>query len=144
MAAAVVQGGHLAAQYARNTDPGVYEPECDFYGDDPAAPTGYPDTEDFLLGHPANCGEPAPSSEEEAPPPPAAPEVAPTDQALPLAKDYVGMGGPKTCPLYTPSAFENPKLAAIPVTRTILDEIFLEPTDNQLNAYNRVILKGQV
>ena len=74
----------------------------------------------------------------------AAPEVAPTDQALPLAKDYVGMGGPKTCPLYTPSAFENPKLAAVPVTRTILDEIFLEPTDNQLNAYNRVILKGQV
>jgi len=140
--AAVVQGGHLPAQYARNTDPGVYEPECDFYGDDPAAPTGYPDTEDFLLGHPANCGEPAPPEEEAAPAP--APEVAPTDQALPLAKDYVGMGGPKTCPLYTPSAFENPKLAAVPVTRTILDEIFLEPTDNQLNAYNRVILKGQV
>merc|ERR1719336_2344678 len=108
---AAVQAG-LPAQYVTNTDPGVYEPECDFYGEDPA--------------------------------PAAAPEVAATEQALPLAKDYVGMGGPKTCPLYTPSAFENPKLAAVPVTRTILDEIFLEPTDNQLNAYNRVIIKGQV
>ena len=137
---AAVQAG-LPAQYVTNTDPGVYEPECDFYGEDPAAPTGYPDTEDFLLGHPANCGEPAP---EEEPAPAAAPEVVATEQALPLAKDYVGMGGPKTCPLYTPSAFENPKLSAVPVTRTILDEIFLEPTDNQLNAYNRVIIKGQV
>ena len=141
---AAVQAG-LPAQYARNTDPGVYEPECDFYGDDPAAPTGYPDTEEFLLGHPANCGEPAPTEEGATAADAPAPEVAPTtDQALPLAKDYVGMGGPKTCPLYTPSAFENPKLASVPVTRTILDEIFLEPMDNQLNAYNRVIIKGQV
>lgn len=125
----------------RNTDPGVYEPECDFYGDDPAGPSGYPDTEAFLLGYPADCGDPAP--EEPAPAPSAATEPAP-DAALPLAKDYVGMGGPKTVPLYTPSAFENPKLTAEPVVRNILDEIFLEPTGAQLTAYNRVIVKRQV
>jgi len=131
----------LPAQYARNTDPGVYEPECDFYGDDPAAPSGYPDTEAFLMGYPADCGEPAP----EEPAAEAAPPTEPvaTEAALPLAKDYVGMGGPTTVPLYTPSAFENPK-PAVPISRTILDEIFLEPTDGQLDAYNRVILKGQV
>merc|ERR1711874_811479 len=62
-------------------------------------------------------------------------------QVLPLAGDYAGLGGPKTVPLYTPAAFEQP---AKPVERNILDEIFLEPTDDQLRAYNRVILKGKV
>ena len=122
--------------FTRNTDPGVYEPECDFYGEDPAAPSGYPDTEAFLLGYPADCGEPAPEVPEPAP-------EQPVEAALPLAKDYVGMGGPTSVPLYTPSAFDNPKLVA-PVTRTILDEIFLEPTGDQLGAYNRVILKAAV
>jgi len=120
-----------------NTDPGVYEPEGDYYT---GAPTGYPDTEAFLAehSHQADCGQPAP--EEPAPAP---------ESALPLAKDYVGMGGPKSVPLYTPAAFENPKLAsapaaAAPVTRNILDEIYLEPTEGQLGAYNRVIVKGQL
>merc|ERR1719357_43504 len=68
----------------------------------------------------------------------AAPEAP---NVLPLAGDYAGLGGPKTFPLYTPSAFEQP---AKPVEKNILDEIFLEPTDDQLRAYNRVIVKGKV
>jgi len=124
-----------------NTDPGVYEPECDFYGDDPGAPLDYPDTEALLYGYPADCGEPAQTEvTEQAPPPETEPVV---DQALPLARDYVGLGGPKTIPLYTPSAFENPK-QPMQVERTILDEIFLEPTGTQLTAFYRVMLKGQV
>ena len=31
-----------------------------------------------------------------------------------------------------------------PIERTILDEIFLEPTDRQLDAYYRVLTKGKV
>jgi hypothetical protein len=138
--AAVMAAPAAYARQPRNTDPGVYEPECDFYGEDPAGPTGYPDTEAFLLGYPADCGEPAP--EEDAAPGPA-PAPAPAEAVLPLAKDYEGMGGPTSVPLYTPLAFENPK-PVMPVSRNILDEIFLEPTGGQLDAYNRVILRGQV
>lgn len=138
MAAVMAAPAAAYSHQPRNTDPGVYEPECDFYGEDPAGPTGYPDTEAFLLGYPADCGEPAPEEEIVPVPAPAAVEAP-----LPLAKDYVGMGGPTSVPLYTPSAFENPK-PAMPVSRNILDEIFLEPTGGQLDAYNRVILKGQV
>jgi len=134
-------GAGLPSNYCRNTDPGVWEPECDYYSDEPMAPTGYPDTEAFLQGYPADCGEPAPLQEEEEIPP-AAP-LQEEEQVLPLAKDYVGMGGPKSVPLYTPTAFDNPKLNA-PQQKTILDEIFLEPTSDQMGAYNRVILKVQV
>jgi len=130
-----------------NTDPGVYEPETDFYGEEPPEPTGYPDTEQFLSqmqsgGMMEDYGmeseQQMEGTAQEAQPPPL--ETAePT--ALPLAGDYAGLGGPRTVPLYTPSAFEQP---AKPVERNILDEIFLEPTEDQLRAYNRVILKGQV
>jgi len=126
----------LSQQGYLNTDPGVYEPECDFYGEEPPEPTGYPDTEEFLQQYAGGMteaeAEPAHGAEE---PPAEEPQV------LPLAGDYAGLGGPKTVPLYTPAAFEQP---AKPVERNILDEIFLEPTDDQLRAYNRVILKGKV
>ena len=72
--------------------------------------------------------------------PPAEPPVE-IEQQLPLAGDYQGMGGPTSVPLYTPSAFEAPPR---PVERTILDEIFLEPSHKQLDAYYRVLTKGQV
>jgi len=126
---------HLHQGYI-NTDPGVYEPECDFYGEEPPEPTGYPDTEEFLHQYAGGMTE---AEHEEAPVVEEAPAEEP--QVLPLAGDYAGLGGPKTVPLYTPAAFEQP---AKPVERNILDEIFLEPTDDQLRAYNRVILKGKV
>ena len=44
MAASVAYGGYQPQQYY-NTDPGVYEPECDFY--DSGQPD-YPDTDEFL------------------------------------------------------------------------------------------------
>ena len=118
MAASV--GGYPA--HYLNTDPGVYEPECDW-----AEPAGYPDTEEVLAGMAA----PGP----EAAPPPAQPAQ------LPLAGDYQGLGGPTSVPLYSPAAFEQP---ARPVERTILDEIFLEPTDRQLDALYRVQLRAKV
>ena len=117
-----------------NTDPGVYEPECD-WGEqgEPPGPTGYPDTEEFLRGYAGAAGTESP---------PAPPEQEPQgQQSLPLAGDYQGLGGPATVPLYTPAAFETP---ARPVEKTILDEIFLEPSDKQLDAYYRVLLRGQV
>ena len=119
-----------------NTDPGVYEPECDWGG--PAEPTGYPDTEQFLSGYAGGS-----AGETEAEPGPSAAPVSglDTQQSLPLARDYQGLGGPTTVPLYTPAAFIEP---ARPVEKTILDEIFLEPTDKQLDAYYRVILRGKV
>ena len=121
-----------------NTDPGVYEPECDWGG--PAEPTGYPDTEQFLNGYAGGSGEA--QAEETQPGPPAAPlSGLDTQQSLPLAGDYQGLGGPTSVPLYTPAAFFEP---ARPVEKTILDEIFLEPTDRQLDAYYRVILRGKV
>ena len=123
-----VQPGYI------NTDPGVYEPECDFYGEEPPEPTGYPDTEEFLQQYAGGMAE----AEAE---PTAVDPPAEEPQVLTLAGDYAGLGGPKTVPLYTPTAFEQP---AKPVERNILDEIFLEPTDDQLRAYNRVILKGKV
>lgn len=135
-------GGYTQAQAGYfNTDPGVYEPECDFYGEDPAGPTGYPDTQDFLAGMQENVNQEArlldPDVEEVPAPEYSPPE--PQQMTLPLAGDYQGLGGPNSVPLYTPTAFERP-----PVTRTILDEIFLEPSDNQLDAYYRVINKGKV
>ena len=119
-----------------NTDPGVYEPECDFYGEDPLEPTGYPDTEEFLQQYAGGMAEAEQETDQAS--------VDPTveqPQVLPLAGDYAGLGGPKSVPLYTPAAFDQP---AKPVEKTILDEIFLEPTGDQLKAYNRVILRGKV
>merc|ERR1712130_435345 len=129
------QVGHYPAQYHDNmgmsninTDPGVYEPECDW--NEPVGPTGYPDTQEFLQQY--------------------ATDQAPVDQQLPqengaeqlkLAGDYKGLGGPKTVPLYTPDAFEAPSR---PVERTILDEIFLEPTSKQLDAFYRVLTKEKL
>ena len=119
-----------------NTDPGVYEPECDWGG--PVEPTSYPDTEQFLNGYAGGSGE----ATEKEPVPQASPVAGlNTQQSLPLAGDYQGLGGPTTVPLYTPAAFETP---ARPIEKTILDEIFLEPTDKQLDAYYRVLLRGKV
>ena len=122
-AARVAAPPQVAQSYV-NTDPGVYEPECDWGG--PAEPTGYPDTEQFLSGYAGGSG-----GETEADPGPPAPPLTglDTQQSLPLAGDYQGLGGPTSVPLYTPAAFETP---ARPVEKTILDEIFLEPTDKQL------------
>jgi len=125
-----------------NTDPGVYEPECDFYGEsEPPEPTGYPDTEEFLQQYASGMTEADAPVEAEAAPAPAEAAAPEAPDVLPLAGDYAGLGGPKSVPLYTPTAFEQP---AKPVEKNILDEIFLEPTEDQLRAYNRVILKGKV
>ena len=125
-----------------NTDPGVYEPECDFYGEpEPPEPTGYPDTEEFLQQYASGMTEADAPVEAEAAPAPAEAAAPKAPDVLPLAGDYAGLGGPKSVPLYTPTAFEQP---AKPVEKNILDEIFLEPTEDQLRAYNRVILKGKV
>ena len=121
---------HVNGVNGINTDPGVYEPECDWTEN--MDPTGYPDTQEFLNQMAAPAGEP--------PQPPAEPPVQ-VEPQLTLAGDYQGMGGPQSVPLYTPSAFEAPPR---PVERTILDEIFLEPSHRQLDAYYRVLTKGQV
>ena len=77
-----------------NTDPGVYEPECDW-----GEPAGYPDTKEFLTQLESGQG----TSEE---PPPPAEQTLGAEQQLPLAGDYQGLGGPTSVPLYTPTAFQ--------------------------------------
>ena len=95
MAARVAMNGygHLPGP-GINTDPGVYEPECDW-----GEPTGYPDTREFLAQ--MDNGQVV---SEEQPPPVEQPPVQ--EQQLPLAGDYQGLGGPTSVPLYTPTAFQ--------------------------------------
>ena len=114
--------GHYPQFSQINTDPGVYEPECDWQ--EPPEPQSYPDTQQFLQQHYQDMSPP-----DQEPPPDQPPVI---EQTLPLAGDYQGLGGPASVPLYTPAAFQPPSR---PVERTILDEIFLEPTDKQLDAY---------
>ena len=123
--------GHYPQFSQINTDPGVYEPECDWQ--EPPEPQSYPDTQQFLQQHYQDMSPP-----DQEPPPDQPPVI---EQTLPLAGDYQGLGGPASVPLYTPAAFQPPSR---PVERTILDEIFLEPTDKQLDAYYRVLTKGKV
>lgn len=125
-------GGYSRVQHGYfNTDPGVYEPECDFYEEDQLGPTGYPDTQEFLDGIQEKVSQEAKILEAEE-------EIKPSSKL----SQYKGLGGPKSIPLRSPGeAFEKPPA---PVVKTLLDDIFLEPTENQLNAYNRVILKGSV
>jgi hypothetical protein len=143
MSARVAHGGvgdGYQSQQFYNNDPGVYEPECDFY--DSGQPD-YPDTDEFMAQYAGGMTEQGldlpreqqemVAQEEEKPVTPAA--------EVPLAGDYAGMGGPRTVPLYTPYAFDQPTTA---VQKTILDEIFMEPTEGSMAAYNRVIMKARV
>jgi len=122
-----------------NTDPGVYEPECDWNEEQGA----YPDTQQFLIDTFKNMQDVGQQQEPQAGAAAAEPQdgVA-ADPALPLKGDYQGLGGPQTVPLYTPSAFERPAQPA--KDNSILTEIFMEPTTDQMQAYNRVILRGKV
>ena len=130
--AAPYQPGPQPALY--NTDPGVYEPECDWAELGPGPGPAYPDTTEFLETMEAAAQQPPDPQPDPGPGPGLEPQ-------LPLAGDYQGLGGPASVPLYTPAAFEAP---ARPVERTILDEIFLEPSNRQLDAYYRVLTKGKV
>lgn len=140
MSGGVAYQGYQETQFYgnMNQDPGVYEPECDFY--DSGQPD-YPDTNEFLAQYAGGMTEEGmdiPVEEgvvETAVMKPVSPQ-----EPLPLAGDYHGLGGPKSVPLYTPLAFDQP---AVPIKKTILDEIFMEPTEDSLKAYNRVIMKAK-
>ena len=57
----------------------------------------------------------------------------PVETDLPLIGDYVGIGGPDAVPLETQGAFEKPEKAA----GSLLDELFMSPTDTQLLSMHR-------
>ena len=57
----------------------------------------------------------------------------PVGTDLPLIGDYVGIGGPDAVPLETQGAFEKPEKAA----SSLLDELFMSPTDTQLLSVHR-------
>jgi len=128
-----------------NHDPGVYEPECDWREDMPA----YPDTKQFLEAQAmfqqqqqeAEEVQQAQQQHQLEPEQPQQPQEATVTADLPLKGDYQGLGGPQTVPLYSSKAFERPEP---PKENSILTQIFMEPTDRQLRAYNRVLLKEQV
>jgi len=129
-------GVHRSMQY--NMDPGVYEPECDWEGAQPA----YPDTQQFIQQFQAmQEQQEAQVAAGQSSSPQVVPAEAPVAADLPLKGDYQGLGGPQSVPLYTPTAFEKPNQAQ---GTSILNQIFMEPTTDQLSAYNRVILKGKV
>ena len=54
---------------------------------------------------------------------------------LPLAGDYVGIGGPDAVPLETKGAFEKPdKLAG-----NLLDDLFMSPSETQLLSMQKTL-----
>ena len=97
-----VAGGQYQVYHTNhiNTDPGVYEPECDWN-----EPSGYPDTQEFLQHYGEMSVEGAALPEGDPAPVPA-PEPPVVEQSLSLAGDYQGLGGPTSVPLYTPTAFQ--------------------------------------
>ena len=67
-------------------------------------------------------------------------ESLPSD--LPLANDYQGIGGPSTVPLSSPGAFQRPEVA--PHRTCILDDLYLAPSTDQLQAYQKVLTKAEM
>jgi len=128
-----------------NTDPGVYEPECDWREEQPAFPDTQQFVEEFTTMQQQQEAAAAAESQAAASSSPAANEsqAAPPEPELPLTGDYRGLGGPQTVPLYSDHAFERPS-ANKAQTNSILRQIFMEPTESQISAYNRVILRGKV
>ena len=61
---------------------------------------------------------------------------------LPLANDYQGIGGPNTVPLSSPGAFQRPEVA--PHRTCILDDLYLAPSTDQLQAYQKVLTKAEM
>jgi len=121
-----------------NNDPGVYDPECD-WGEEEAA---YPDTREFIQQQFKAMDEQQSYGEEQQQHHQATEAIVENVPDLPLKGDYQGLGGPQSVPYYTTSAFERPE---IPIQgNSILAEIFMEPTGDQIKAYNRVVTKGKV
>lgn len=144
-------GGVANGDMYTNMDPGVYEPECDWNEE----PSAYPDTRQFLdecqaLQHQqqmdavqvaASLGGQPEEQQPGSPPQQEASQLPLAQPDLPLKGDYQGLGGPQSVPMYSEKAFERP---LPPKENSILTEIFMEPTTDQLKAYNRVLLKAQV
>lgn len=57
------------------------------------------------------------------------------ESELPLAGDYVGIGGPDAVPLETQGAFQKPEKVA----GSVLDDLFMTPSDTQLLSMRRTI-----
>jgi len=64
----------------------------------------------------------------------------PVETDLPLIGDYVGIGGPDAVPLETQGAFEKPERAA----GSLLDELFMSPTDTQLLSMHRTTSNREI
>ena len=59
----------------------------------------------------------------------------PVETDLPLAGDYVGIGGPDAVPLESQGAFQKPEKVA----DSLLDDLFMSPTETQLLSMRRTI-----
>jgi len=149
------QFGTAAADLMYSDEAQVYEDE---WGGGTCQPEpGYPDTQEFL----SELQDTIQQNDQQNPIQlPEQPPVSPTQlqngivnggvgatigsqQKLGLANDYQGMGGPSTVPLYSDRAFQKPEVPLVK-ENSLLKQMFMEPTDEQILAYHRVYIREQI
>ena len=67
-------------------------------------------------------------------------DIRQLESDLPLVGDYIGIGGPDAVPLESPGAFEKPEKVA----DSLLDDLFMSPTDIQLITRRRTLLNAEM
>ena len=67
-------------------------------------------------------------------------DIRQLESDLPLVGDYIGIGGPDAVPLESQGAFEKPEKVA----DSLLDDLFMSPTDIQLISRRRTLLNADM
>jgi len=67
-------------------------------------------------------------------------DIRQLESDLPLVGDYIGIGGPDAVPLESQGAFEKPEKVA----DSLLDDLFMSPTDIQLISRRRTLLNADI
>jgi len=67
-------------------------------------------------------------------------DIRQLESDLPLVGDYIGIGGPDAVPLESKGAFEKPEKVA----DSLLDDLFMSPTDIQLISRRRTLLNAEI
>jgi len=112
----------------------------------------YPDTQEFLeeLQENIELQDPHPAEDQPTLPTPSTPTQHQNGvgngvetKRFPMANDYQGMGGPASVPLYSDKAFQKPSVPLVQ-GNSLLKQMFMEPTDEQILAYHKVYIRDQI
>lgn len=68
-------------------------------------------------------------------------DLVPDEAKDHMLNDYQGLGGPETVPLHSPWGFERPP--TLPHNFCLLDELYLNPTPEQIDAFKRIESRKQ-